>query len=98
MPAANGNFTATGSSAEFEGSSAELAIGGTFVATVKLEMAIPGVAGADLWVPVGTALTAPGVAQFNSPTNRKFRVTCGPFTSGTAHYSGVASRSRHSYE
>lgn len=83
-----GNTQATGSS---EGNEADLVVGGTFVATIQLQVAIPGAAGADLWVPCGQ-LTAAGIVKVQTAVGRKFRAISTAYTSGTAYISLGVSR------
>lgn len=86
MKTVNGTFGATGSSSTAEGSNAELIVGGTFVGTVQLQVAIADAAGADVWVPC-QQLTAPGVVTCNMSQARKYRAACSAYTSGTIVYS-----------
>lgn len=88
MGVRNSSFTAIANDANLvEGNYVELIVGGTFVGTIQLQVAIPGAAGADLWVPVGTSLTAPGVISVVFGQCRKVRAACTAYTSGTAYYS-----------
>jgi hypothetical protein len=91
MQNVTGSFGATGNSSPVEGSNIDLIVGGTFVGTIQLQTAMPGAAGADVWVPVGSNLTAAGSLVFNGAIGRKFRVSCTAYTSGTAYYSLGAS-------
>lgn len=88
MGTRNGNFTAAANDATVvRGATADLVVGGTFVGTVQLQVCIPGAAGAELWVPTGVGLTAPGVITYQAGTGRAFRAACTAYTSGTAYYS-----------
>lgn len=86
MPTVTGSFAATGNSSSAEGSFAEMILGGTFVGTITLQVAIPGAAGADQWVTVSSQ-TAPGRFTSEGPVGRKWRLSCTAYTSGTAYYS-----------
>lgn len=88
---ANSFTAAAQNSAVVEGSEADLIIGGTFVATVQLQAAIPAANGSDTWVSVGQ-LTAPGVVKVSLAVGRKLRASCTAFTSGTILYAVSASR------
>ena len=88
MGTRNSNFTsATNDATVVRGATVDLAVGGTFVGTVQLQVCIPGAAGAELWVPVSAGLTAPGIITYNAGTGRAFRAACTAYTSGTAYYS-----------
>lgn len=88
MATRNGSFTGVANDAVVaRGATADLVVGGTFVGTVQLQVCIPGLAGAELWVPVGAGLTAPGVITYQAGCGRAFRAACSAFTSGPIYYS-----------
>jgi len=88
MGVRNSSFTGVANDANMvEGNYVELVVGGTFVGTIQLQVAIPGSGGADLWVPVSAGLTAPGVISAVFGQCRKVRAACTAYTSGTAYYS-----------
>lgn len=70
-----------------QGVQVDLVVGGVFVGTVQLQVAIPDASGANVWVPVSAGLTAPGVITYLAGTQRSFRVACTAYTSGTIVYS-----------
>ena len=89
MATARGTFTATGQSPTVYGHIIEAIVGGTFVATMALEVAIADATGADTWVSIATA-SAPGMLVVPSgaimSTSRKARLNCTAYTSGTTSY------------
>jgi hypothetical protein len=83
-----GSFTGTTNGNPIDtASDVDLVVSGTFVASVQLQttMANPS-GGADVWVPVGAVLTAPGVLNVKMTNGRKWRAICSAFTSGQADY------------
>lgn len=93
MAIVRGSFSATGASSTVEGTDAEVIVSGTFTGTVTLQMAISSTSGTDVWVSVGTALTASGTIQYNGLTTRKFRANY-THTSGSLIFELVAVRDR----
>ncbi|CAB5079618.1 hypothetical protein UFOVP143_56 [uncultured Caudovirales phage] len=88
MATRNGSFGAVANDATVaRGATADLVVGGTFVGTIQLQVCIPGVAGAELWVPIGAGLTAPGTITYQAGCGRAFRAACTAWTSGTIFYS-----------
>lgn len=88
MGVRNSTFAAVANDATLvQGVQMELVVGGTFVGTVQLQVAIPDATGANVWVPVGAALTAPGSITYLAGTQRSFRAACTAYTSGTIVYS-----------
>lgn len=77
-----------------EGTDADLVVGGTFVGTIQLQVAIPDAAGADTWVSMGQ-VTAAGVVKSSHPVGRKFRGICTAYTSGSALVSLSASLNKN---
>jgi hypothetical protein len=87
MSSVRGSFTATADGNQIDNSSdVDLVVSGTFVASVQLETAMAGPTGADVWVPVGAAITAPGVLNAKMTNGRKWRTRCSAYTSGQADY------------
>lgn len=91
MANVTGSFTALNqNSASGLGHIADVIIGGTFVGTVVLEVAIPDATGAKLWVPVAPGITAPGYLGLPNGAIgaqvREWRARCSAFTSGTISY------------
>lgn len=84
----NSTFGAVANDATLvQGVSVDLVVGGTFVGTIQLQVAIPDATGANVWVPIGAGLTAPGTITYNAGTQRSFRAACTAWTSGTIVYS-----------
>lgn len=70
-------FTSTGVSAAITASRGVMKISGTFVATIKLELA-----DGSTWVDDST-FTAPGAYPFNTEVPQVMRAECSQYTSGT---------------
>lgn len=89
MATISGTFAAAGQSATSYGHIADAILGGPFVGTVALEVAIADAAGADKWVPIATA-TTPGMMTLPNgaigSASRKWRLNCTAFTSGPVFY------------
>jgi hypothetical protein len=83
----NSTFGAVANDATLvQGVQMDLVVGGTFVGTIELQVAIPDASGANVWVKVGS-LTAPGAITYMAGTQRSFRAACTAWTSGTIVYS-----------
>lgn len=81
-----GSFTGTANSAVIDNATdVDLTASGTFSSSMQIQTAMGGLNGADIWVPVGAALTAPGIVSVSSKVPRKWRVA-NTFTSGQADY------------
>lgn len=83
---AQGSVTATGVICQIGCDDAVLPVGalvgGTFVATVLVEVSYNPEAVSPTWVPFGSAITAPGTAKIDVPV-KAARLRCSAFTSGT---------------
>lgn len=90
-----GSFTASAESLTIDNATeVDVALSGTFSASVVLQTAMADANGADAWVPVGAAMTAPGLYSFSSRTTRKWRLT-NVWASGQADYELVGMRNTH---
>lgn len=86
-----GNFGASGNSSFIEASEVDMVVNGTFVSSCQLQVSSPGLSGAEVWVPVGAPLTAPGILTYKASSNRRWRIA-NTWTSGTVYYDLTGSR------
>lgn len=59
-----------------------IAVGGTFVGTVLVEISFDSDAAAPTWIAFGSAITTPSTVKLDIPV-KSVRLRCSAFTSGT---------------